>query len=124
MHSEIMLPKHRGRSIKMFWVRNPSNPCAIAFAREGAAGVTLLDINFGALLEVKAEIEGLQTLWNRNPCQLETFTLDVTNEDQVNKTMHSVTTSSADLTMLSTLRALQYYTNKALPMPQPPTGRR
>ncbi|KAI9043179.1 SDR family NAD(P)-dependent oxidoreductase [Aspergillus affinis] len=65
--------------------------CAIAFAREGAAGVALLDVNNDGLLDTKAEIELAQDSWNRSRhCQLEAFTVNVTDEDQVNQAMQTI----------------------------------
>jgi NAD(P)-dependent dehydrogenase (short-subunit alcohol dehydrogenase family) len=52
--------------------------CSLAFATEGAAGVALLDINKDALEAVKSEIEALG-----KTCSVETYPLDITNEEQV-----------------------------------------
>ena len=65
--------------------------CAIAFAVEGAAGVALLDVNHDSLVAVKSEVE---QRWakqqNRTPCRVDTYTVDVTDEDQVNQTVEKV----------------------------------
>jgi NAD(P)-dependent dehydrogenase (short-subunit alcohol dehydrogenase family) len=56
--------------------------CAETFARDGAAGVALVDINEEALLRVKAGIDQEQQKRGQT-CRVEVFTLDVTNEKQV-----------------------------------------
>lgn len=58
--------------------------CAKTFAQDGASGVALVDLNDAALLEVKTLIEQQQHQHGR-PCQIEVFTLDITDEDQVNR---------------------------------------
>lgn len=65
--------------------------CATTFARDGAAGVALLDVNKDALLEVKASIdeqEGKSN--NKKPCRIEVYTLDVTDEDRVKQVVGAV----------------------------------
>lgn len=65
--------------------------CAATFARDGAAGVAILDINHEALLAVKAEIDEMQK--NRTigtHCQIDTYTVDVANEEQVNTTVNAI----------------------------------
>lgn len=57
--------------------------CATTFARDGAAGVALLDINYDALVQVKAEVEKATAGRGGKPCQVELYTVNVTNEDQV-----------------------------------------
>ncbi|KIW91637.1 uncharacterized protein Z519_07605 [Cladophialophora bantiana CBS 173.52] len=65
--------------------------CAKTFARDGAAGVALLDLNHDGLLAVKAEIEEQQrNLAKDNSCRVEVFVVDVRNEDQVNTTVAEV----------------------------------
>ncbi|KAG9780849.1 hypothetical protein KCU88_g3586, partial [Aureobasidium melanogenum] len=64
--------------------------CAKAFAREGASGIVLVDVNKDALESVKAEVE--QTRTNKDS-RVEIYVLDVTDEDQVNKTVTSVATT-------------------------------
>ena len=64
--------------------------CAATFARDGAAGIALLDVNRDSLLAVKAEIDTRQTEAGQNPCRVEVYTVDVTNEDQVNSTVGDV----------------------------------
>ncbi|EHY54341.1 hypothetical protein HRR83_008077 [Exophiala dermatitidis] len=64
--------------------------CAKAFAREGASGIALVDVNKDALEFVKAEVE--QTRTNKDS-RVEIYVLDVTDEDQVNKTVTSVATT-------------------------------
>lgn len=64
--------------------------CALTFAYDGAAGVALVDINSDSLAVVKAEIEERQKTQGRKPCRIETYTLNVTNEEQVNKVVDEV----------------------------------
>lgn len=63
--------------------------CAATFAQDGAAGVALLDVNEAALLEVKASIDQQQQASGK-PCQIEVYTLDVTDENQVNQVVNAV----------------------------------
>ena len=60
--------------------------CATAFAADGAAGVALLDINHDALTVVRADIE--ERLRERavgDACGIRLYTVDVTNEEQVDR---------------------------------------
>ncbi|OQE24700.1 hypothetical protein PENSTE_c007G01699 [Penicillium steckii] len=67
--------------------------CAIAFVREGAAGVALLDVNYEALKEVKVEIEQmLLGLNHAKACQIEAFGISVTDEALVNETITTIAT--------------------------------
>ena len=65
--------------------------CANAFAQEGSAGVALLDLNQEALAEVKAEIESRfngEKQDAKGPpksCRVDTYALDVADEEQVNR---------------------------------------
>lgn len=61
--------------------------CAKTFARDGAAGLALLDVNKDSLAAVQAEIEEQQSQAGASPCRIITFALNVTNEDQVNQTV-------------------------------------
>ena len=63
--------------------------CAHAFAAEGAAGIALLDINHDALIAVKASIDQAQSTNKRgaNPCRVETYTANVTDEETVDRTI-------------------------------------
>lgn len=63
--------------------------CANAFAADGAAGIALLDINHEALVAVKASIEQAQSTKKRggNPCRVETYAVNVTDEETVDKTV-------------------------------------
>lgn len=64
--------------------------CAKTFARDGAAGLALLDIN-ESLSAVKAEIEEQQQgKTGASPCRVITFAPDITDEDQVNQTVREV----------------------------------
>lgn len=57
--------------------------CAKTFARDGAAGVALLDLSITGLMEVKAEIEAQSRQGSK--CQVEMVQLDVTREEQVDE---------------------------------------
>jgi NAD(P)-dependent dehydrogenase (short-subunit alcohol dehydrogenase family) len=59
--------------------------CAETFARDGASGLALLDINLDALLAVKADIDKLLLGIGREPVPIITFAVDVTNETQVDQ---------------------------------------
>lgn len=61
--------------------------CAKTFARDGAAGLALLDVNRDSLAAVQDEIEEQQSQAGASPCRIITFAIDVTNEDQVNETV-------------------------------------
>lgn len=65
--------------------------CAQKFARDGASGVALLDINEKALAETKALIDGEGYTSSRgSPCRVVMFTVDVTHENQVNEVFNSI----------------------------------
>ncbi|KAJ9654503.1 hypothetical protein H2198_006446 [Neophaeococcomyces mojaviensis] len=65
--------------------------CAATFARDGAAGVAILDVDHNALAAVKAEIEEQQTKQTSSSrCQVDTYTVDVTDEDQVIQTVKAI----------------------------------
>lgn len=55
--------------------------CALGFAKEGSAGVALLDLNADALAAVEAEIREKS---KNQSFRVETYALDVSKEDQVN----------------------------------------
>lgn len=58
--------------------------CAHTFARDGAAGVALLDVNPEALATVQAEIDAKQyKSAGGEPCRVVVHAVDVSNEDQV-----------------------------------------
>lgn len=57
--------------------------CAITFARDGAAGVALLDLNQDALKQVKAEVEKEAAGRGTQSFRVELYTVNVTKEDQV-----------------------------------------
>lgn len=59
--------------------------CALAFTKEGAAGVAIVDVNEAGLLETKALIEE-----TGNATKVLVKTMDVSNEDQVNSVIESV----------------------------------
>lgn len=63
--------------------------CAKAFAKEGAAGIALLDLNQDALTEVKKEIEEESKKAGKS-CQVDTYPADVTNEDRINEIVQQV----------------------------------
>lgn len=66
--------------------------CALTFAREGAAGVALLDQTEQALSEAKTEIESVARE-HLPPCRVLTFVCNVTDEDAVESTVASVAES-------------------------------
>lgn len=91
--------------------------CAMAFARDGAAGIALLDLSVSDLEAVRGEIEGSilkqkngvngginapngvenglvqkSNGENRKPCRIEIYAVDVTDEEQVN---HAVNDTAA-----------------------------
>ena len=60
---------------------------ALTFARDGCSGLALIDMNQQALESVKSEIDALKT---PKPVQVQTYALDVTNEQQVNDVVQQV----------------------------------
>lgn len=64
--------------------------CANTFARDGAAGVALFDLNTDALAEVKAEIERKQYKQDGKPCRVLMYVVDVSKEDQVIEAVNAV----------------------------------
>ncbi|ETS86381.1 hypothetical protein PFICI_00209 [Pestalotiopsis fici W106-1] len=65
--------------------------CANTFARDGAAGVALFDVNPEALATVKAEIEAKQyTSSGGKPCRIVVHQVDVSKEDQVVQAVQAV----------------------------------
>ena len=64
--------------------------CAKTFARDGAAGVAVLDVNHDSLLQVKAEITEEQKKYGGKPCNVIAHVLDVTNEDHVEQVVANV----------------------------------
>ncbi|PNS16182.1 Diacetyl reductase [Sphaceloma murrayae] len=57
--------------------------CAETFARDGCAGLALLDLSEDHLNAVKAEIEAAQSKSGGKPCQIIVFGLDITDEAKV-----------------------------------------
>ncbi|KAL4885409.1 hypothetical protein BJY04DRAFT_230956 [Aspergillus karnatakaensis] len=65
--------------------------CALGFAREGAAGLALFDLNLEGLTALKSEIETLlSTKGAANNCQIELRTVNVADESQVNTAVAEV----------------------------------
>ncbi|OKL64329.1 hypothetical protein UA08_00890 [Talaromyces atroroseus] len=64
--------------------------CALTYARDGCAGLALLDINQDGLLATKKEIEEKAYTPGGKPLRVETYVLDVADEDQVNQTFDKV----------------------------------
>lgn len=60
--------------------------CALTFARDGAAGLALFDINHEALLAVRAEVEEQQNKLGRS-CRIEVFTVNVAKEEEVEQSV-------------------------------------
>ncbi|KAF5667196.1 dehydrogenase [Fusarium heterosporum] len=63
--------------------------CAKAFARDGAAGIALIDLNLEALQAVKSEIEQEQLSPNKT-FQVQVYPSDVTDEDRINQIVEEV----------------------------------
>ncbi|KAJ9659383.1 hypothetical protein H2198_003112 [Neophaeococcomyces mojaviensis] len=63
--------------------------CSKAFARDGSAGIALLDLSYESLLAVKAEIEEEQKKQG-GKCQIEVSMLDVTDEAQVDRIINQI----------------------------------
>lgn len=63
---------------------------ALTFARDGAAGVALLDINQDALSAVAAEVEAQRRPPGTNPCQVVTHIVNVCDETVVDKAVAAV----------------------------------
>ncbi|KAM0354882.1 hypothetical protein ACHAPU_000718 [Fusarium lateritium] len=63
--------------------------CAKAFARDGAAGVALIDLNLEALQAVKSEIEQEQLSPNKD-FQIQVYPSDVTDEYRINQIVEEV----------------------------------
>jgi NAD(P)-dependent dehydrogenase (short-subunit alcohol dehydrogenase family) len=61
--------------------------CAMAFAKEGSAGLALLDITEEALAEVKVDIEALSL---KASCQILTHAINVTDETEVTRVIQDV----------------------------------
>jgi NAD(P)-dependent dehydrogenase (short-subunit alcohol dehydrogenase family) len=61
--------------------------CANAFAKEGCAGLALLDITKEALVDVKKNIEALSLT---NPCQILTYEINVTDETEIIRVIQDV----------------------------------
>lgn len=59
--------------------------CARTFARDGCAGLALLDLNHEALIAVEVEIRNIKNRQSHKPCQVQLFAVDVTDEQQVNQ---------------------------------------
>ncbi|KAJ5990613.1 hypothetical protein N7522_010820 [Penicillium canescens] len=65
--------------------------CARAFARDGASGIALLDLNAEALAAVKAEIQELfRKQSGSKPCRVETYPTNITDENRVNEVVQEV----------------------------------
>ncbi|KAI0908641.1 putative oxidoreductase [Ustulina deusta] len=57
--------------------------CATTFARDGAAGVALFDVNLEGLNAVKVEIEEMNFTPNKKPCRIIIRQVDVSKEEDV-----------------------------------------
>jgi NAD(P)-dependent dehydrogenase (short-subunit alcohol dehydrogenase family) len=64
--------------------------CAKTFARDGAAGLALLDINIDALAKVKAEIEEKHHMPGGKSIRIVTHVTNVMNEEQVSQVINDV----------------------------------
>lgn len=65
---------------------------AKTFIRDGAAGVALLDLNEEALQLAKAEIEAEHSKRGGQPCVVDVYPVNVTDEEQVNSVVNQVAT--------------------------------
>jgi NAD(P)-dependent dehydrogenase (short-subunit alcohol dehydrogenase family) len=63
--------------------------CALTFARDGAAGLAICDLDQDGLLAAKAEIEAQQSKY-RTACRVLLLNLNVADEAQVNSVVKSV----------------------------------
>lgn len=59
--------------------------CALAFAREGCAGIALLDINTSGLSSTRDQIAALAL---PKPCHVLTYALDITDEAEVTRVIN------------------------------------
>lgn len=73
--------------------------CAKTFARDGASGIALVDINPQALAAVKAEIEE-QLRKQGKACRVEFYPTNITDEDRVNQVVQEVATTFGRLDYL------------------------
>lgn len=65
--------------------------CALAFMRDGASGLALLDLNQEALETVKAEIETNQRPpGHTKPCRVEIYPVNVADETRVNQAIEQI----------------------------------
>ena len=64
--------------------------CALTFARDGAAGIALLDLDQEALHAVKAEINDQQSKAALSQIRILVYKLDVTSEEDVNEVVNEV----------------------------------
>lgn len=67
--------------------------CAEGFAREGASGIALLDVNADALASVKAAIEQSHAASGKAPCKIEIYQVDVSDEKQVDAAVDRIVAS-------------------------------
>ncbi|KAK4862836.1 hypothetical protein LT330_002969 [Penicillium expansum] len=67
--------------------------CAKTFARDGASGIALLDLNPEALAAVKAEIEEQQSKQGATPCRVIAYPTNITDENRVNEVVQEVATT-------------------------------
>ncbi|KAJ9626775.1 hypothetical protein H2204_009920 [Knufia peltigerae] len=65
--------------------------CAKTFAKDGAAGIALLDVNHDALVAVQKEVENAEPDQTRR-CRVDVYVVDVTDENQVNQTVADIAT--------------------------------
>lgn len=66
--------------------------CATTFARDGATGLALFDIDQDALAAVKQEVDDQQAKLGR-PCKVETFIVNVASEIEVEKAVSAAATA-------------------------------
>ena len=81
--------------------------CAKAFANEGCAGIALFDLNQEALVQVKTDLilaARQQNSARSSPLQVETYAVDISNEQEVTKAVNAAA---------QTLGRLDYVVNAA-----------
>lgn len=65
--------------------------CALAFSKEGASGVALLDLSQDALETIKTDIDSSQRQLGRSkPCRVEIYPTNVADETRVNNVIEEV----------------------------------
>ena len=82
--------------------------CALTYARDGASGLALLDINEYGLLETKKLIEEKNYTPGGNAIRIQTHILDVTDELKVNDIFNEVANSFGRIDYVASAAGLAY----------------